>query len=375
MVALWVVAGIVPCHAAQVSDKAFSALPDEYEQMLKELPAAVRESAPPALFASDAEELSRALSAFLSPSALLSHLSALLREGWDLPGTLLLQLFGILLLRALLDCVAAGLGSGMRSTFSLLCRVCLCLAIMQQTVRLLEGVGEYFAALRQMTQAYVPLLSAMYLTGGNVATATVNQSTLLFSTSLVSTLGGASVVPLTSLCLGLTLVGVSDGGMGARLAHVCGKIKRWYTSALALTMLLLSAVLGMQTTLAARGDSLAFKTVRFVVASQIPMVGGGVAEMLRSAAGGVSWLRSLVGIGGVIMLLALLLPTLGQVLLSRLVCSLGADAAAWLGCGEEGRLLGEIAQLYGFLIAVIALSAVTFFFSLVFLAQCAAAFG
>ena len=98
------------------------------------------------------------------------------------------------------------------------------------------------------------------------------------------------------------------------------------------------------------------------------MYGGGVAEMLRSAAGGVSWLRSLVGIGGVIMLLALLLPTLGQVLLSRLVCSLGADAAAWRGCGEEGRLLGEIAQLYGFLSAVIALSAVTFFFSHLYLA-------
>ena len=58
-----------------------------------------------------------------------------------------------------------------------------------------------------------------------------------------------------------------------------------------------------------------------------------------------------------------------------MTCSLGADVAQWFGCSEEGRLLGELGSLYGFLLAVVALSSVTFFCSLVVLLKCAAAYG
>jgi hypothetical protein len=88
--------------------------------------------------------------------------------------------------------------------------------------------------------------------------------------------------------------------------------------------------------------------------------------MLRNAATGVAWLRSLVGIGGVVMLLALLLPMVGRVLICRLVCTLGADAASWLGCPTEGKLLSEVGSIYGYLLAVVSLSSITFFFSLLF---------
>jgi hypothetical protein len=45
-----------------------------------------------------------------------------------------------------------------------------------------------------------------------------------------------------------------------------------------------------------------------------------------------------------------------------------------MGCGEEGKLLGEVSSLYGYLLAVVAISAVTFFFALVLLTKCGAAY-
>jgi hypothetical protein len=171
----------------------------------------------------------------------------------------------------------------------------------------------------------------------------------------------------------LTLPGLLDGGVGARLEFLSGKIKKWYTTALALTMLLLGGGMAAQNTLVARADSLGFRTLRFVVSANIPFVGSGVAEMLRNAATGVAWLRSLVGIGGVVMLLALLLPMVGRVLICRLVCTLGADAASWLGCPTEGKLLSEVGSIYGYLLAVVSLSSITFFFSLLLLLGCSAA--
>jgi hypothetical protein len=58
-----------------------------------------------------------------------------------------------------------------------------------------------------------------------------------------------------------------------------------------------------------------------------------------------------------------------------MVCTLGSDAALWLDCPEEGRLLSELGSLYGYLLAVVSVSIMTFFLSLVLLLRCAVAYG
>ena len=102
------------------------------------------------------------------------------------------------------------------------------------------------------------------------------------------------------------------------------------------------------------------------------MVGGGVAEMLRTASTGVDWLRGIVGIGGILLLIRLLCPALCSLLLYRAVFSLAGDVAALLGCPEEGRLMGEVSSLYGYLLAVLSLCMMTFLVSLLFLLKCTA---
>jgi hypothetical protein len=49
--------------------------------------------------------------------------------------------------------------------------------------------------------------------------------------------------------------------------------------------------------------------------------------------------------------------------------------AVWLGCEDEAKLLGEIAGLFGYMIAVAALCVMTFLLSLLLLLKCGAAFG
>jgi stage III sporulation protein AE len=140
-------------------------------------------------------------------------------------------------------------------------------------------------------------------------------------------------------------------------------------------MLLLTAAMGAQTTIAARADSMGFRTARFALSSSIPVIGGGLSEMLRTAATGVGWLRGIVGLGGVALLLYLLLPHLVGLFLTRTVYAVAGDVAGWLGCDDEAKLLGEVAGLFGYMIAVSTLCVMTFFLSLVLLLKCGAAFG
>lgn len=375
LVLLWllILLAILPCSAEGMGTLA---LPEEYRAMLEALPDALRESLPQAVFTTDPAGAAEAWRAMLSPRALLDLLLDELTRSWRGYLGLLVQLIGVLLLRAVWNCYATSVRSaGLTGSVQMLSRLCLFGVIMAQAMSMLEGVALFYEQLQALTGAFLPLMGAMYVMGGNVGAAVANQSTLVLSFSLVEWLGGKSVVPLFSLCMAFALLGAFESTVAGRMQILIGKLKKWYTTALALTMLVLSGILAAQTTLSARADSLGFRTVRFAVSSTIPMVGGGVADMLRTASTALGWLRGVVGIGGIVLLLWLLLPQLLALLLLRWVFTVAGDVAGWLGCGEEGRLLGEIGGLQAYLIAVVSVSVMTFFFALVVLLQCGAAYG
>ena len=78
-------------------------------------------------------------------------------------------------------------------------------------------------------------------------------------------------------------------------------------------------------------------------------------------------LRGVCGACGVLLIALLLLPTLIQLLLYRMVFQMVGAVAGMLRCEGEARLLGEMAGLYGYLAAVAAICVVTFVVALAIL--------
>lgn len=372
--AVWTALGSLHV-SANGSEARVPALPTEYRQMLQELPDALLQSLPDEAFSTDPESAARAWQMLLSPRGLVTLITDMLAAHWRDYLRLLLTLLGVLLLRAVWNALATSVKpEGLSGGVQLLCRLVLFGVIVKQALGLLTGVVAFYADLNQLTAAFLPLMGAMYAMGGNVGAAVVNHSTLVMSMSAVEWVGGKSVVPLFSLCLAFALLGAFEGSVAGRMQILTGKLKKWYTTGLGLLMLLLSGTLAAQSVLTARADSLGFRTVRFAVSSSIPIVGGGVADMLRTAASGLGYLRGMVGVGGVVLILWLLLPQIISIWLIRILFGVAGDIAGWMGCGEEGKLLGEVSSLYGYLLAVVAISAVTFFFALVLLIKCGAAY-
>ena len=105
----------------------------------------------------------------------------------------------------------------------------------------------------------------------------------------------------------------------------------------------------------------------------LPVVGGAVAGSLGTVAAGVSLLRGVCGVSGILLVALLLLPTLVQLLLFRTTLRLASTAAAIMGCEGEARLLTEMASLHGYLAAAVSICAVTFILALYLLDHSTAA--
>lgn len=347
-------------------------LPDVYQDLLGSLPTSILERLPEGALSNNTEELGGAVGEMSSFSYLLKTVLSLvgLRMGDCLK--LLCSVIGVLILSSICRTFCASLKKPeIARAFSFMITLIITISLFATGFGTIESVVSYFETLNAFTSASVPLMGSLYVMGGNAAAAVATSAGLsVFMTVLEGVVGG-SIVPFCGICLALALIGACEGG--PRLGSLLTSLKKNYTLVLSFFMMLLLAMLSAQTVLGASGDTLAMRSAKFAAGSLIPVVGGSVAELLRSVSASVGYMRASVGICGVLLLLLLMLPTLVELLLARTAWQICAFFADVLGCDGEKRLLDEFASINGYLIAAVAICSSVLFLTFTLLTHCATA--
>ena len=117
------------------------------------------------------------------------------------------------------------------------------------------------------------------------------------------------------------------------------------------------------------------RAAKLVASNVIPIVGGSVGETLRTVASSVGYLKSVCGIGAIIFIVFLVLPTLVTLILTRGAFILSVAVADLLGCERESRMLSELGSVYGTLVAVVCMVSVMFILALTVFIRCSVAAG
>lgn len=347
-------------------------VPPELAELLASLPEEIRALLPEGIFSSRTEEVGEAVGEMGSFSFLLEAVLSLTGIRLRDCAGLFASVLGILLLSAISSALASSLGEKrIGKAFSLCASLVILLALFSMGYHGLSSVQDYLNTLSSMSAAVLPLLGVLYATGGNLSAAVASSTGLSVFMTLLEELVARTVLPLCGICLAFSLISALD--TAPQLGTLISSLKKGYTTALSFLMMLLLAMLGTQTTLGARADSLAMRSVRFAASNLIPVVGGSVGELLRTVTAGVGYLRGTVGLCGVLLLLLAFLPTLLELLLLRMTWLLSASAAELLGCAVEKRLLEELASLIGYLIAAVSICSAVLFVSLTLLTHCASA--
>ena len=358
---LWT--AIIPVCA--VEDEA-ETMPPSFSEVEGALDDSIAESLPDGLFSSDADEAVDAIGELCDLRYLLGALlnAVGLRLGDAV--RLLCTLIGLLLLAAVLRQFRDTVGGRGGEAFGFCLRLCLYAAIVSQGIGLMEVTTAFFSRLSKLTAAFMPVMGTLYAMGGNLGQAAVSRELLLVFLSVCQYVSGVLTPPVCGLCMAFSLFDAF--GSRLTLTPLGETVKRWYTSLLGLITFRLTLALSAQSILVARADSVAMKGVKYAVGSLIPIAGGAVSGTLGSVTAGVELLRGATGVCGVILMALLLLPTLVHLLLFRGMLNLARTVAALLGCDGEGKLLGEMASLYGYLAAAVAICSVTFVLALAFFA-------
>ena len=333
-------------------------MPDEYFGFIDALPEGVADALPDGLYSGDADDI---LGAANKMSDLGYIFSAILSAvGLELGGCtrLLATLIGIILISAVLNTVRKSIGGATADIVGFCVRLVMFSAIVAQGTSVIKNIQLYFTQLNTLTAAAIPVMGALYVAGGNISRAAVNEGLFSVFLAVCEYISASTVLPVFGLCLAFALLDAFSGSV--RLDVISALIKKYYTSFLGFIMTALSISLAMQNSLAGRTDSLSMKGIKYLVGNSIPVVGPAISSTLGTVAAGSDILRGAFGICGIILLLLLLLPSLINILLHRAVFQISATTASVLGCDGESKLLGEIVSLYGYLAAAVSICSAVF---------------
>lgn len=262
-------------------------------------------------------------------------------------------------LRALKESVSSAAVGYMLEFISVLC---MATAAFSFAETLFDDFKSFVEQVSSFMVAIIPAMSALMLTGGEITSSTVFGGVLAAVVTFLESLCSTALLPLMSalLCISVT-------------SKVCGEvdisgfsklIKTVVTYILSAVMLILTCVMTFQSVIAKSADTAAVKGVKFVLGNAIPIVGGALSDAVSTVASSVGMVKSATGIAGAIVLCVIFaVPVLKLIIWKIMFDGVSAVSSAF-SLKKESVFFAEIAEITGFLIAIMASIAVFFIIAL-----------
>ena len=345
---------------------------EEYKIFLDGIPERIKDKLPEKMFSDSSEDIAEGVREMSGVKYLLSEISGSLLSGISDAIPYICGILGLLIISSVIKVVSNSL-SGDGAIMGVISKLCLYGAVISGCMGCIEGIKEYFDNLFAVALSFIPLSASLYSMGGNISAAVVSSSSFGVILTVCELIFTYTAIPVFCFCACMMLCSLFDDSKA--ILAIGGIVKKNYIFLLSLIMAILSVSISSQTLISAKADNFTMRGAKFVISSFIPHFGGSVAQSLGNVASSIELLRSAVGVGGIIIILLMLIPTVVEISVIRMLYSICASVASMLGCDGESGLLSEISSLYGYLLCVAAICSSVFIISFGILARCASAVG
>ncbi|MBQ4466209.1 MAG: hypothetical protein II916_09645, partial [Oscillospiraceae bacterium] len=230
-----------------------------------------------------------------------------------------LQTFTLLLGVILLSALAGGLriGEGTGVVYETLCTLCAVCIVCEPLI----SVFERAAAMLQRTSSFMLGFTGIYggimAVTGHFSTAAVYQGSMAVLCEIAEKTALSILLPLLSMSLAMSIADAVDPVISLRgLIGMTQKISAWLLGFLMAGFL---GLLSVQSLVTAAADRAGTKAAKYVISGAVPIVGGAVSDAYAAVLGSFGVLHSTVGMTGILLTISLLLPTVVELWLYRML--------------------------------------------------------
>lgn len=229
------------------------------------------------------------------------------------------------------------------------------LALSGVTFTIFTGVFNYTAqmigSVNTFMNALLPVTGSLYIFGGNAATATAANASLLLFFTLINTIATKFLMPFLQIAFALSLASAIPGTVN--LSSLSTLVRNTTTTVLAFLFSIFGFTMYMQTTIASAADNYAYRTVKFASGVMVPVIGSMIGDASRTVMGSIGVIKSTVGAVGVTVILSIVIPPIVLVIMYKLALLGCAILSKALGCERESHFLYDLNGIMNVLMALI----------------------
>lgn len=364
---LFIVILVISTSATAFAEEAY--IPDEFDEIEDTIPDDVADKIPDGIFSDDTEDFAESVGVLTSWEYILDYVFEILGLHLDQALRVFAITVALLVICSLLNMLKDSFNnSALETVISMISSAAIMATIIELSRKPLEDAINLLDYIRIFINTVSPTISAMYAMGGNISGAIVHNYGLIVFLSILENVIILSLELILGICMALALS--SAFMQGNNLLGISNAIKKTFTFFLGLIMLIFTTVISTQTLLASKADTISSKTAKLLAMQVIPVVGSTVGESLRTAGASIEYLRSNVGVALIIILILVIAPTIITISIYRLVFIAGNAVSGLLGCEREGRLMLELSSLFGYVLAILAISCIVVIYLLTVFAKC-----
>ncbi|MBR6789343.1 MAG: hypothetical protein IKM31_00590 [Oscillospiraceae bacterium] len=288
----------------------------------------------------------------ITPQSVMDWLFSVVAEKAAGPLKLFLSLAGVLLLTAASDCFSDQVkGEPLRQTLSSAAALTITGILSERIIRIVSDASGIIEDLSMFMLSFIPVFAGAAAAAGRPATAAVYHGTVFAATQFFSQIAGNLILPLISIFLALSFAAsVTDVIRTDAISKAVRSCAGWMLS------FCLTIFIGLLTTkgmLTAPADGVAVRAAKFALSSFIPVVGGALSDAYTSLFGCMSLIRSTIGVFGIAVMAAVLLPVIIRLLLYFAALNLSAVLADILSQTKPAAVLRSCSSALSVLMAVV----------------------
>lgn len=341
-------------------DEITSSVQSELQEFKNSLPEDILQYLPNELFEGDFSSLSNGDTAEKTfVGVILNYLFA----GMDDVIKSFTALLCVIVIASLFNILQKSFSSdAVKNTFAMFSSLCVSLTVFNICLTLCRGAVYYIQLLCNVMNAFLPVMTTMYILNGSISTAAVSNVSMLLFISVTEGILIVALLPLVKICMCFSLVGSINES--CNLSGISKVIKNAFTSVIVFVMSVFSFIFSYKNIIAQSNDSLSIRTAKFAVSSFIPIVGSSVSDALKTVSSSLALVKSSCGVIAIIVIALIVLPVIISLLLNRLSFGICSGIASVIGCERESKMLEEASSLCGFILALTVCTALLFIFAI-----------
>lgn len=218
-------------------------------------------------------------------------------------------------------------GGGLKSTYSVISSLVIVSILLIEISKTITLCSNSLTICANFIFAFVPVFCAIIAVSGGISTSFSTNTLLLVLAQGLNFISSNIFMPIINSFLA---IGVCSGiREELNLSGLLSSLKRMITTIISFVSAGFVSIVSIKTAVSSKSDILGIRSVRFLINSVVPIIGGTISEGLLSIQSYSSLIKSSVGIVGIIAIAFVFLPSIIEVLCWRFmlsVCSIISDA-------------------------------------------------